>query len=130
ARRPRRPKGEDLIEPPSIQGGYHFTRGEDRLDFRAKVKIASALRVEQRPNPEPVPRDEDRLPVAIVNCKSELPVQFAEQIDSPFSVAVSEDFGVAYRAEDVPFSLELSTQLRMIVDLAVAVNDDRTDLIR
>src|SRR5207245_3470462 len=119
-----------FVQAATIHCRFDFAAGQNGLDLRREVQLAPRLGVKQRAHAKAVARQENRFSVAIVQRERELAIQPLEEIDSPFLVAMNEDFGVASRSEYVAFLLELPTQLRMVVDLAVVGDDDLPVFIR
>src|SRR3954451_3302544 len=98
---------------------------DERLYLGTEEEQTVSDCVEQRIDAEVIARHEQRLLLAIVDDERELAVDLVEKVDTFVFVKMQEDFDVAVRAEDVAFLLERVSELAIVVDLAVAEEDER-----
>ena len=116
-----------------FQVGNHASRanrgaGEaaanERFAFRGKRELPTVIPVVQRLYAEPVARQVQALGSAIVDAEGEHAPQTVHDVFTPRAIAVKDHFGVAGGAEDKTLDLELRSQLRRVVDLAVVGDHD------
>src|SRR6266498_516392 len=123
------PEGEDLIEAHGIERGLDLAAREQRLGLRGEHQIPVRDAVEERPDAEPISREEHRFRTTIVNRERELPVQAGQHPRAPLLVRMDEHFRIAAGAEAMPGGLQVGPQLEVVVDLAVVDDEHGAVLI-
>ena len=112
-------EAEEVVAGLAVESGAEAVEREDRLDFAGEYPLAVVQRVEQRLHPEAVPREQQPTPPAIVDREGEDPAEPVHQRLAFFFVQVDQHLRVRRAAERVAALGELTTQLAVVVDLAV-----------
>ena len=101
----------------------------ERVELGCERKLARAVAVVERLDPERVAGEHDRPRAGVVDGDREHAAQALPQPRAPLLVPVHEHLGVAPRGEPVARALELAAQLQVVVDLAVLHDDDGAVLV-
>ena len=98
---------------------------QQRLDLRSEQEDPIAEVVVQRLDPIAVAGEEERTRITVPNREGEHPVQAMDARRPPLLIRLQHDFGIGAGVELVPLGLEVHSQAREVVDLAIE-DDDAT----
>jgi len=121
------PVAEHVMQRLEVQLPGYGPVNEDRLDLGGKDQGSVPYRVVQRPDAEPVPRNEQALAAAVPERKGKLAVEPRKAGEPILFEQVEDDLRVGVRVEPVPVSDEFLLQLQVVENLAV--EDDPEGLV-
>src|SRR5207253_5394003 len=101
----------------------NMTTREQSLDLRSEAKCPAVARCIERFDAVGVTCKEDTAPHFVPDCECEHAAESMYHLGAVASVEVQERLSVGSRAEARALDLELHTQLRIVVDLAVEHDD-------
>src|SRR5438132_722333 len=103
---------------------------EDCLDFGAKQQALTVKSIVQRLLPQAVARNQYFAAALVIQRQRKHAAQLVNAIAAQFLVQMDYHLGVAMRGEPVPPALQLGTELREVVDLAVENDPDGSILVK
>ena len=114
-----RPRREGLDEAGRVELAAPLRVPQQRLRLGREAEVAAELGDEERPDAEPVAREEELFLLTIPDGEREVSVQALQAVRAPLGVRVRDHAGVGGGREAVAERLELLRQLDVVVDLAV-----------
>ena len=102
----------------------------ERFDLAGKMEDATQFGIEEGFFAQAIPRQEKLAPALVVDGEGEHPLQILRALRPVFLVGMHDRLRVATSPESVPSVLELTTQLVMVVDLAVEDHPTAAILVR
>ena len=103
---------------------------QERLDFGGKEQPSPAARVEQGPNSQAIPDQDQSLPSRVPQGDCELSVQSLDEALAVLLVGMDDDLGVRAGPKPMTQALQLSPQLDIVEDFTVEYGPDRAVLVR
>ena len=118
-RRDRVAEGQEVRHPALADLPRHRRVGHDRLDLGGKDEPRAVVIVIERLLADPVARDKQARARRVPDRDGKHAVEPLQAVRAPFLIGVQNDLGVAARAEDMPFRLQLRPEIAEVVQLAV-----------
>src|SRR5581483_45405 len=129
-RRQGRPTGEDLPERHHVELARHDRLGQQRLDIGPEDQPPARLGVEEGPDAQAVARQQELPAAAVPERERELAVQLVDAGRPLLLVQVEDRLAIGTGAKAMAAALELSAQLDVVEDLAVADQPQRFVFVR
>ena len=104
--------------------------GEERFELGAEYQPIAQRRVVERLDAEPVTDEHEGLSRLVPQRDGEHPPEVMDEVRTVLLVEMNDRFRIGIGGETVPASLQIRSELPIIVDLAVEYDPDRPVLVR
>src|SRR5262249_27258005 len=117
-------KQMEAYEPSRLWVSRDAIAREQRLDLRCKTECPTVIRSVKRLDTVSVAREKQAVAFCVPHRECEHAAQTVHHLGAVLRIEVQQHFCIGARAESRSLSLEIPSQLRMIIDFAIKYDDE------
>src|SRR5205823_3239941 len=126
----RRPECEDVVETARVDLPRHGRMREECFDLGGEEQTAAADRIEQRPDAQPVARQEERAGPGVPNPECPLAVQVVDGGGAFLLEEMEKDFRIGLCVKAMTLLYEILTKFDVIEDFTIERDPQRPIVVR
>ena len=108
-----------MVHGGCVHLGFNATASEQSLDLRSKAEYAVAMKEKKRLLTDVIAREKQSMTRTVPDRERKHTAQVAHAVGAVLFVQMDDDFGVRGSLELVTVGLEVPTEIKKVVDLAV-----------